>query len=157
MINNLQNIKYSRLKIASVLFSFATITFGLNFAIALPVAGQKSGAEFCEKALTVAPTVKTLENNENSTENPITVAEATLNAQINPSNSPTTYWFEYGEDKYLNNNTGFIYAGQENKNQKVSINIRNLRPNTIYFYRVVSENSFGETSGEMLSFKTLNQ
>ncbi len=158
MINNLQNIKHSRLKIASILFSFATITFGLNFAIALPIQDLQqnkdkqigTAAGLCPKTILSAPLVTTLEVEDKSFET------VTLNANVNPENSPTTYWFEYGEDKYLNNNTGFVYAGQENKNQKVSINIRNLRPNTVYFYKVVSENQFGETSGESLSFKTLN-
>lgn len=145
-LNNIQKKEMTfKFKLFASLLIAGIFLFGIKDAIALP-----DHAEFCPKPNTIIST------NISGAATEIAFESAVLNGVVNPSGNPTIYWFDYGQDKDLNANTGFIYAGQGNKNVTVSISIRNLIPNTVYFYKIISSNDFGKTNGEVLTFKTKN-
>lgn len=81
---------------------------------------------------------------------------ATLNGLINPNNSATTYWFEYGTNYSLGQSVGNQSIGSGSSAQNVSYTIYGLNQNTIYYYRVTAQNSYGTTQGQILSFTTNN-
>ena len=80
----------------------------------------------------------------------------TLAGTVNPNNSPTRYWFEYG--------TSTAYGarvpvpdrdiGDGATEQTVLERIDGLLPLTTYHYRLVAESSVGRTEGEDLKFTT---
>lgn len=98
------------------------------------------------------PTVTTLA--------PETDIESTLEdkiklvGQVNPEGSPTTAWFKYGKTTEVNTNTGYIYLGKGKEMVEVKIFTKELKPNTTYYYRLVSENKYGVSYGEVQSFQT---
>lgn len=83
---------------------------------------------------------------------------ATLNGTVNPNGDSTTYWFEYGSDSLLStvlgSTTHRAVAGSGTSPISVSSPLDSLSPNTTYWYRVVSSNSYGTTDGDIVSFKT---
>ena len=95
------------------------------------------------------PTVTTLSANS------ILTTSATLNSLVNPNNSFTTAWFEYGTSSnsfpYVSSNQSI---GSGNATSNVSSNISNLSSNTTYYFRAVAQNSQGTTYGNILSFAT---
>ncbi|MEK7152101.1 MAG: hypothetical protein AAB773_01595 [Patescibacteria group bacterium] len=83
----------------------------------------------------------------------ITQSSATLNGYVNPYNiSNTTRWFEWGTTQSLGNKTNSISHGSTAMN--VSDTISGLANNTTYYFRVVAQNSYGTTYGNILSFTT---
>ncbi|MCF7831315.1 MAG: fibronectin type III domain-containing protein [Candidatus Pacebacteria bacterium] len=73
---------------------------------------------------------------------------------FNTGNKATTAWFEYGTSpSSLNLTAGLsgVYQRPENRTVKV----RNLKPDTTYYYRLVAENSEGRTRGQRYELKTL--
>jgi hypothetical protein len=88
----------------------------------------------------------------------ITQTGATVNAQINPDNQPTTYQFQYGTD--INYTLGSIPAspagvGSGFGDQAESATLAGLQPNTLYHYRVIATNATGTTEGVDHTFTTL--
>ncbi|MCX7615921.1 MAG: fibronectin type III domain-containing protein, partial [Patescibacteria group bacterium] len=79
---------------------------------------------------------------------------ATLNGQVNPNNTATSYWFEYGTTTNLGNTTASQSAGSGNSSLNVSQALSNLSPNTTYYFRIVAQNQNGTTYGSILSFTT---
>ncbi len=78
---------------------------------------------------------------------------ATLNGYVNPYNSSnTTRWFEYGTNQNLGSKTNTINHGATSAT--ISDTITGLLSNTTYYYRAVANNSYGNTNGSILSFKT---
>lgn len=72
------------------------------------------------------------------------LAEATLKAQINPENSPTTYRFEWGLDSSYGNSTEDISIGAGEADLFVSLpQLHGLQSGTTYHYRVIAENGIG--------------
>jgi hypothetical protein len=66
----------------------------------------------------------------------------------------TTAWFEYGiSPNGLDQTTGLSMVSQQPENR--GLVVRNLTPNTTYYYRMVAENSIGITRGQMQTAKTL--
>ncbi len=84
----------------------------------------------------------------------VTRSGATLNAQVNPHSSQTTYWFEYGNDANLGSITAFQSAGSANSATSVSAAIAGLKPLTKYFYRINAQNAYGTVNGATQSFTT---
>ena len=83
----------------------------------------------------------------------ITQSGATLNGYVNPYNiSNTTRWFEWGTTQSLGNKTNTISHGSTAIN--VNETISGLSNNTTYYFRVVAQNSYGTTYGNILSFST---
>jgi phosphodiesterase/alkaline phosphatase D-like protein len=79
---------------------------------------------------------------------------ATLNGSVNPNGSQTNYWFEYGQNSFLGQTTGFQNLGSFNNSQSVSAQLYSLMSNTNYFYRVVAQNPYGTSYGSTYSFTT---
>jgi uncharacterized repeat protein (TIGR01451 family) len=76
---------------------------------------------------------------------------AVLNGYINPNNSGTTRWFEWGSSSAnLNNSTAHVYQGTTAAS--VSESVSNLTANTIYYYRAVAQNSYGTVYGSTYNF-----
>lgn len=96
----------------------------------------------------IAPTINTTPATN------IARTTANLNGQINPKNSETTFWFEYG----LTSNLGAIAtpqsAGSGNSSANVSASVANLQPLTKYYFRLDAQNQFGTVNGQILNFTT---
>ncbi len=78
--------------------------------------------------------------------------DATLNGSVDGNNASTRVWFEYGTSKNMTKVTSKESIGDDYK--EFSIDIENLRNNTMYYYRAVAKNSEGTDYGEILSFRT---
>jgi hypothetical protein len=69
-------------------------------------------------------------------------------------NQSTTAWFEYGTSpSSLNRTAGLSGVYQKPENRKVKV--KNLEPDTTYYYRLVAENAEGTTRGQRYELKTL--
>ncbi len=82
---------------------------------------------------------------------------ATLNSSINPNNSNTTTWFEYGTTQSFGYTVGNQSIGSGNTSINISYQINNLLSNTTYYYRAIASNSYGVSYGSTLSFMTQSQ
>jgi len=82
---------------------------------------------------------------------------ATLNGSVNPNNSNTTAWFEYGTTQSLGTTVGNQSIGSANSNQNITAYLSNLSQNTTYYFRVVAQNSFGTTYGTIMNFTSSYQ
>jgi hypothetical protein len=83
---------------------------------------------------------------------------ALLGGQINPRNSATTYWFEYGLDSSYGQSVPAGEdgdAGSSGETSFVSEEIEGLTPGTRYYYRLVARNDTGTSFGEGLTFETV--
>jgi hypothetical protein len=77
---------------------------------------------------------------------------ATLNADVNPQGSATAY-FEYGTTPSLGQTTGAQNLTGI-ANLLVSASLTGLVPQTTYYFRIVSQNQYGASLGQTLSFVT---
>ncbi len=82
---------------------------------------------------------------------------ATLNGSVNPNNSNTTAWFEYGTTQSLGTTVSNQSIGSANSSQNITAYLSNLSQNTTYYFRAVAQNSFGTTYGAIMSFVTTYQ
>ncbi|HYH54491.1 MAG TPA: hypothetical protein VD761_10210 [Solirubrobacterales bacterium] len=98
----------------------------------------------------VAPLAETLTTSQR------TATSAKLYGRINPNNSPTTYYFEYGETEAYGSKKPIPDgdAGGGFGDQIVSTEISGLAPNTTYHYRIVAENDEGVSEGDDVVFTT---
>ncbi len=81
-------------------------------------------------------------------------ATANLNGRVNPNNSDTSYWFEYGETTDLGTATAFQSAGSGNNSVNASVSLSGLTPLTKYYFRLNAQNQFGTVNGAIVSFTT---
>ncbi len=84
----------------------------------------------------------------------VSTSSATLYSSINPNNSSTTAWFEYGATQSFGFATSSSSIGSGNSSNSFSASVFNLSSNTTYYYRAVAQNSYGITYGSILSFTT---
>lgn len=78
---------------------------------------------------------------------------AVLNGQINPGGNQTVAWYEWGKTASL---------GSRTQNQNIEaflltdylFALSGLSPSTTYYYRLVAQNSYGTSNGEILNFTT---
>lgn len=84
----------------------------------------------------------------------VTYTEATLNAEIDPEGSPTTYRFEWGPTAAYGSNTPPSGLGSSDAIQVGSASLEGLQPATTYHYRAVATNSLGTTTGADHTFLT---
>ena len=97
----------------------------------------------------LSPTIRTLAATN------VSRISANLRGRINPNNSATTYWFEFGDSADLGSVSPFQSAGSGGSVSDVVFTITNLRPLTRYFYRLNAQNRYGTVNGDTLSFTTL--
>jgi hypothetical protein len=82
---------------------------------------------------------------------------ATVGGRINPRNSATTYWIEYGTSDGYGQSvpaTKDADAGSGGQAIAVSQQLAGLTPETTYHYRAVAKNAVGTTFGQDLTFET---
>ncbi|KKR32334.1 MAG: Peptidase M23 [Parcubacteria group bacterium GW2011_GWF2_39_8b] len=79
---------------------------------------------------------------------------ANINGTVNPNNSATTYWFEYGTDTEFGNLTAFQQIGSGNSQISASVSLSDLAPLTKYYFRLNAQNGYGTVNGPILSFTT---
>ena len=84
----------------------------------------------------------------------VTSDSATLNATVNPRNSDTTVYFQYGLTTSYGLSTATNNVGSGTDNVQASLPITELIFNTNYYYRVVASNSRGTTFGSARTFRT---
>jgi phosphodiesterase/alkaline phosphatase D-like protein len=84
----------------------------------------------------------------------ITRTTANLNGQTNANGSQTTYWFEYGESADLGSVTQFQSASNGTKAIETAIALSDLKPQTIYYFRVNAQNQYGTANGATMNFTT---
>src|SRR3989344_5640119 len=87
----------------------------------------------------------------------VTGDTAVLFGTVNPNNSPTSAWFEYGATAVLGTRTSAENVGSGNFGVRIATTLAGLQPNTTYFFRLVAQNSFGVQAGSSQTFRTGNQ
>lgn len=111
---------------------------------------------------TVTPTPTPGSNNSSgapsvATNGPASVSSnsAVINGSVNPNNTNTTFWFEFGTSQStLNQTTTVQSAGSGNTWQLVTGNLSGLETGRTYYYRVAAQNSYGVNRGDVVSFTT---
>ncbi len=84
----------------------------------------------------------------------ITDTSAVLQARVNPSSSPTDFYFQIGPTAAYGVNGQAKAIGSGSKGIDVSATFPGLTPGTLYHYRVVAQNSGGVTAGADRTFTT---
>jgi hypothetical protein len=82
----------------------------------------------------------------------VAFTDATLQAQINPQGSPTTYHLEYGTDTSYGISTPERDVGADETAHVVTNTLKDLTAEATYHYRFVATNSVGVTEGPDLTF-----
>ena len=95
-------------------------------------------------------------------EHPLDVEQttATLQALINPAGGATTYHYEWGPTASYGHRVpaeGELALAAGSEPVSVSTEVSGLTPASNYHFRVVAENSFGETIGPDQPLETLNE
>jgi hypothetical protein len=93
---------------------------------------------------------------------PMTNVNATtvsVDGIVNSHEAVTTYWFEYGTRPTL---AGFTRTSSQTlpagvTEATVNANLTGLTPHTVYYFRVVAQNSIGTTQGQILNFRSGEQ
>jgi DNA-binding beta-propeller fold protein YncE len=85
-----------------------------------------------------------------------TATQAVLGGRVNPENSPTTYYVEYGTTAGYGNRVPVADADAGSGGDFVIVaqTVGSLEPETTYHYRVVAMNDAGMTIGPDRTFKT---
>src|SRR2546425_2068511 len=84
----------------------------------------------------------------------ITSSSAALNGKITAGGSAFGAWFEYGTTSSLGTRTDIQTFDQNTTSVNVTQTLRNLRPNTIYYFRAVGYRGGANVRGDVLSFTT---
>lgn len=79
---------------------------------------------------------------------------ATLNGQVNPNGSATTYLFNYGTTSSYGHTTAIASAGEGATSREVSTALTGLVPGTTYHFQIVAHNSLGDAPGLDETFTT---
>lgn len=77
---------------------------------------------------------------------------ATLRGSVNPNNSYTSAWFEYGTTQSFGNTTPTQGVSSGNYSIDYSYTISGLLANTTYYFRAVANNSYGTVYGATQNF-----
>jgi phosphodiesterase/alkaline phosphatase D-like protein len=116
--------------------------------------GTVSGAIYSFKTTTTPAPAGTAPTASTTSATNIERTAANLNGQINPKNSVTTYWFEYGLTSNLGTVTPFQTSDSSNSSSAVLASVSNLQPLTKYYFRLDAQNQFGTVNGQTLNFTT---
>lgn len=79
---------------------------------------------------------------------------ATVNANIGPNGSATTFRVQYGTSMAYGSETSERGVGSDETNHTVSLKLEGLAPATTYHWRVVATNSVGSEAGPDRTFTT---
>ncbi|MCF6156399.1 MAG: hypothetical protein E3K36_14420 [Candidatus Brocadia sp.] len=86
----------------------------------------------------------------------ITTDLATLSGTVNAVELPATTWFQYGTSSEHYSGTSSIQNIENGLHEvPVSNRISGLQAGTVYYYRLVAQNSAGTTYGNEITFNTL--
>jgi hypothetical protein len=85
----------------------------------------------------------------------IGVGKATLNGVVNPRESETKYYFEYGPTVSYGSKTAEVSVGSGITSLEESSVVTGLTANTTYHFRIVATNGSGTTDGADQMFTTL--
>jgi multidrug efflux pump subunit AcrA (membrane-fusion protein) len=95
-----------------------------------------------------APTVVT------GTASSISADSAVLSGSVTPNGQDTTYAVEYGTTSSFGLTSASADAGNGTTASSVTVQLNQLRPNTIYIYRIVATNAAGTSYGARQTFMT---
>jgi phosphodiesterase/alkaline phosphatase D-like protein len=87
----------------------------------------------------------------------VSSTSAELRARVNPNNQETTYVFEYATNEALTGATtvpGTTPFEAEFRVRVAHVELSELQPGQIYYYRVLATNSTGTSEGPIQSFQT---
>ena len=84
----------------------------------------------------------------------VSQTSASISGTVNPNGNNATAWFEYGTTQILGTTQGQQSVGSSNSSINISTSLPALQQNTVYYYRVVVQNSFGTSQGSIYSFST---
>lgn len=84
----------------------------------------------------------------------VNTSSAVLRASINPGGSGTNYYFQWGLTAGYGANGPVRFAGTGTKSVTATTTASSLLPGTVYHFRVVAANSFGQTVGSDHTFRT---
>lgn len=79
---------------------------------------------------------------------------AVVTGRVTPNGALTTYWYEYGESTALGARTTAHNIGSGRTAIPSPGYITGLRANTLYYFRLSAQNSFGTVNGSIYSFST---
>ncbi|MFA6520298.1 MAG: hypothetical protein WCT44_01670 [Candidatus Paceibacterota bacterium] len=82
------------------------------------------------------------------------ISTALVNGLVIPNGMPTTYWFEYGTSNTLGTKTKAQAIGSSFASISTPAYITGLKSDTVYYFRLSANNSFGTMNGEIFSLKT---
>ena len=124
------------------------------------VAENEDGVNYgIVRELETAPAVSALETGSVSGISP---TGATLTGAVERDGLATRYFFQYGATETYGASSpeppGEVAPGASEKEERqpraLGVGLAGLRPNTVYHYRLVAENSYGTTYGEDRTFAT---
>ena len=79
-----------------------------------------------------------------------------VTGRVTPNGAPTTYWYEYGVSSTLGSKTSSQTIGSGFSAIPSPGYITGLSANTLYYFRLDAQNSFGTVNGATYSFSTNN-
>jgi hypothetical protein len=83
----------------------------------------------------------------------VTQGSATLNLSVDPKNSDTKVWFDWGTDINLSHNTSEQTVAENSGSTLLSMTIGGLACNTTYYFRARAQNAASSAMGDTLSFE----
>ncbi|MBC8464900.1 MAG: hypothetical protein H8D63_00795, partial [Parcubacteria group bacterium] len=86
----------------------------------------------------------------------ITEDSARLRCDVDPNDSDTDVWFEYGETTSMNDDTYKQYVDGDDRSERVDKIISGLDARTTYYFRCVADNEKVTTYGSLQTFTTDN-
>lgn len=113
--------------------------------------GEETSAPVSFKTLPQAPDATTI------SAGCLNPTSACLGGVVNPENSHTTYYFEWGADTSYGTKvpaSGSLDAGSDLSLHKFTADLSALQPETTYHYRIVAQNQAGTTDGFDQTFIT---
>ena len=126
-------------------------TYFVRLAATRPFNAPVLSSETQFTTVAITPTVTTQPADD------VTPSHAVLPGLVNPNNSPSTYYFEYGPTTAYGTSvpaTQDADAGAANVVSAVVRRIDGLTPDTVYHFRLVAQNQAGTTNGADQTFTT---